>query len=141
VGAAEATLKDLRSMGVELSIDDFGTGYSSLSYLHRLQGNTVKVDRSFISRIGLENTGSVMVRTIVGLAHSLGMDVVAEGVETVEQLSQVQMLGCEQAQGFYFSRVVDVAAADDLIASQPWSDGKPVGPASYPALQPESAPA
>ena len=120
VRAAEATLKRLQSIGVEWSIDDFGTGYSSLSYLHRLQADTVKVDRSFVSRIGVEGNGSEMVRAIVALAHNLGMDVVAEGVETAEQLSQLQTLGCEYAQGFYFSRPVDVAAADRLIASQPW---------------------
>ena len=82
VGRAEATLASLQSMGVEWSIDDFGTGYSSLSYLHRLQANTVKVDRSFVSRMGVDAKGSEMVRAIVALALNLGMDVVAEGVET-----------------------------------------------------------
>ena len=72
-------------LGVAWSLDDFGTGYSSLSYLHRLHVDTVKVDRSFVSRIGLDD-GSEMVRAIAAIAHSMGMDVVAEGVETVEQL-------------------------------------------------------
>ena len=74
-------------MGVEWSLDDFGTGYSSLSYLQRLHVDTVKIDRSFVSRIGLERNGSEMVGAIVALAHNLGMDVVAEGVETIEQVS------------------------------------------------------
>lgn len=130
VGAAETTLKRVQSIGIEWSIDDFGTGYSSLSYLHRLQADTVKVDRSFVSRIGAEGNGSEMVSTIVALAQNLGMDVVAEGVETAEQLSQLEALGCEYVQGFYFSRPVDVAAADGLIASQPWRDSGQLADAS-----------
>ena len=114
--------RSLQSMGVEWSIDDFGTGYSSLSYLHRLQANTVKVDRSFVSRMGVDAKGSEMVRAIVALALNLGMDVVAEGVENVEQMVALQTLGCAHAQGFYFSRPVDLLAADRLIASQPWRE-------------------
>ena len=102
VRGAEATLGRVHALGVEWSLDDFGTGYSSLSYLHRLQADTVKIDRSFVSRMGGED-GSEMVRAIVALAHNLGMDVVAEGVETSGQLSQLLALGCEYAQGFYFS--------------------------------------
>ncbi len=120
VSAAEATLARLHAMGVTWSIDDFGTGYSSLSYLHRLQAHTVKIDRSFVSRIGADASGSEMIRVIVGLARSLGMDVVAEGVETAEQVMELQTLGCERAQGFYFSHAVAHADADTLIASQPW---------------------
>jgi diguanylate cyclase (GGDEF)-like protein/PAS domain S-box-containing protein len=120
--AAETTLKRMQSIGIEWSIDDFGTGYSSLSYLHRLRADTVKVDRSFVSRIGSADNGSEMVCAIVALARNLGMDVVAEGVETAEQLSEIEALGCEFVQGFYFSRPVDVAAAGDLIASQPWRE-------------------
>jgi diguanylate cyclase (GGDEF)-like protein/PAS domain S-box-containing protein len=120
VHSAESTLKRLQSLGVEWSIDDFGTGYSSLSYLHQLQADTVKVDRSFVSRMGAEVNGSEMVSAIVALAQNLGMDVVAEGVETAEQLTQLVALGCEYVQGFYFSKPVDAAAADSLIASQPW---------------------
>ena len=122
VGRAEATLASLQSMGVEWSIDDFGTGYSSLSYLHRLQANTVKVDRSFESRMGIDAKGSEMVRAIVALALNLGMDVVAEGVENAEQMVALQTLGCAHAQGFYFSRPIDHAACDGLIAAQPWQE-------------------
>ncbi len=119
-GGAEATLARLQSIGVEWSIDDFGTGYSSLSYLHRLQANTVKIDRSFISRMGNDSKGSEMVRAIIALALNLGMDVVAEGVETIEQVLELQTLGCDRAQGYYFSHPVDPAAAARLIGSQPW---------------------
>jgi diguanylate cyclase (GGDEF)-like protein/PAS domain S-box-containing protein len=120
VPAAQVTLNRARSMGVEWSLDDFGTGYSSLSHLHRLQVDTVKVDRSFVSGIGMDGNGSQMVSAIVALAHTLGMDVVAEGVETLEQYLHLKALGCEYAQGFYFSKPVDRTAADLLIASQPW---------------------
>ena len=122
VSRAEATLASLQSMGVEWSIDDFGTGYSSLSYLHRLQANTVKVDRSFVSRMGIDAKGSEMVRAIVALALNLGMDVVAEGVENVEQMVALQTLGCAHAQGFYFSRPINIPACDSLIAAQPWQE-------------------
>jgi diguanylate cyclase (GGDEF)-like protein/PAS domain S-box-containing protein len=132
---AQVTLRRLQSMGVEWSLDDFGTGYSSLSHLQRLHVDTVKIDRSFVSRIGLELNGSEMVGAIVALSHNLGMDVVAEGVETLEQASQLQTLGCEYAQGFYFARAVDAATADGLIASQPWRAGhEPLAPACPPPL-------
>ena len=120
VPGAQRLLDRARALGVAWSLDDFGTGYSSLSFLHRLQVNTVKVDRSFVSAIGPDGTGLAMVRAIVGLAHALGMDVVAEGVETAEQAAELRSLGCEYAQGFYYSRAVDTAAAGRLIAAQPW---------------------
>lgn len=119
IQSAQLTLRRLQSLGVAWSLDDFGTGYSSLSYLHRLQVDTVKVDRSFVSRIGVDD-GSEMVRAIASIAHNMGMDVVAEGVETIEQLNWLRTIGCECAQGFYFSRPVDVATASGLILSTPW---------------------
>jgi diguanylate cyclase (GGDEF)-like protein/PAS domain S-box-containing protein len=120
VPAAHTTLNQLQTLGVEWSIDDFGTGYSSLSYLHRLQAGTVKIDRSFVSRIGPGERGAEMVSAIVGLAHSFGMDVVAEGVETAEQLACVRRLGCDYVQGFYFSKAIEGTAVEALIAAQPW---------------------
>jgi diguanylate cyclase (GGDEF)-like protein/PAS domain S-box-containing protein len=120
VRAARMTLSYLQSMGVEWSIDDFGTGYSSLSHLHQLQIDTLKIDRSFVRRIGVGDDGSEMVRAIVALAHNLSMDVVAEGVESEEQLFVLRALGCEFTQGFYFSKPVDAGTADGLISSQPW---------------------
>ena len=121
IRSAQVTLRRLQTLGVAWSLDDFGTGYSSLSYLHRLHVDTVKVDRSFVSRIGLDD-GSEMVRAITAIAHNMGMDVVAEGVETIEQLELLRAIGCEYAQGFYFSRPVDTTTATGLIASSPWSD-------------------
>ena len=111
----------LRAIGIEWSIDDFGTGYSSLSHLHRLHLDTLKIDRSFVSRMGVEEGGTEMVRAIIALAHNLGMDVVAEGVETEAQFVALRRLGCQYAQGFFLSRPVDVVDADRLIAAQPWS--------------------
>jgi EAL domain-containing protein (putative c-di-GMP-specific phosphodiesterase class I) len=122
MAAARVTLGHAQAMGIEWSLDDFGTGYSSLSHLHGLQIDTVKIDRSFVSRIGVERHGSEMVRAIVALAHTLGMDVVAEGVETPEHAARLIDLGCEYAQGFHYSRAVDAAAAGLLIGSQPWQE-------------------
>ncbi len=126
---AQATLRRLQMLGVAWSLDDFGTGYSSLSYLHRLHVDTVKVDRSFVSRIGRDD-GAEMVRAITAIAHNMGMDVVAEGVETAEQLEWLRSIGCEYAQGFYFSRPVDYVAATGLIASSPWRGDKLCAPGS-----------
>ena len=126
---AQSTLRRLQSIGVAWSLDDFGTGYSSLSYLHRLHVDTVKVDRSFVSRIGADD-GSEMVRAIAAIAHNMGMDVVAEGVETAEQLEWLRAVGCEYAQGFYFSRPVDRRAATGIIASAPWRGDKLCAPGS-----------
>jgi EAL domain-containing protein (putative c-di-GMP-specific phosphodiesterase class I) len=120
VRAAQATMMRLQAIGVEWSMDDFGTGYSSLSHLHQLHVDTVKIDRSFVGRIGGNEGGAEMVRVIIGLARNLSMDVVAEGVERDEHLAYLRTLGCEYAQGFYFSRPVDSDAADRLIAAQPW---------------------
>ena len=124
VDAAQATLGRAQSIGVAWSLDDFGTGYSSLGCLHRLQVDTVKVDRSFVSRVASEANAGEMVRAIVALAHNLGKDLVAEGVETAEQLAHIRALGCDAAQGFFFSRPVDGAAAGELIAEQPWLTGR-----------------
>lgn len=111
-----AKLKRLKQSGVQLSIDDFGTGYSSLSYLHRFPIDTLKIDRSFVQRLE-PNRSSEIVEAIVALAHKLGMAVVAEGVETVEQLHQLRKIGCEQVQGFLFSRPVDAAQVTAQLAS------------------------
>ena len=99
-------LNAVRQLGVLVGIDDFGTGYSSLSYLHRFPVNTLKVDRSFVTGIGADNENGKIVRTIIALAHELGMDVVAEGVEDVGELDHLRDLNCEFAQGYFFSRPV-----------------------------------
>ena len=109
--AARHVLGELKALGIQLSIDDFGTGYSSLSYLHQFPVDTLKIDQSFVSRLDATSQNLEIVRTIVMLAHNLGMDVIAEGVETADQALQLRRLGCEFAQGFLYSRPVDAAAA------------------------------
>ncbi len=115
IETATEMLQQLRALGVQLSIDDFGTGYSSLSYLHRFPIDTLKIDRSFVTRM-TENTENMeIVRTIVVLAQNLGMDVVAEGVETNEQLVLLQKLNCENGQGYFFSKPVNSDGAQKII--------------------------
>ncbi|HEX8285840.1 MAG TPA: EAL domain-containing protein [Pyrinomonadaceae bacterium] len=121
MGNAEATcatLERLRALGLGVSIDDFGTGYSSLSYLHRFPVDTLKVDRSFISRMGEGDENGEIVRTIVTLASNLGMGVVAEGVETARQADLLRGLGCEYAQGYLFARPLDPQAAEAWLAAR-----------------------
>ena len=115
VEQATEMLRQLRALGLKLSIDDFGTGYSSLSYLHRFPVNTLKIDRSFVTRMSDNNENLEIVRTIVTLAQTLGMDVVAEGVETKEQLTMLCRLGCESGQGYFFSKPVDAKGAEKII--------------------------
>ena len=111
------TLRQLKALGIQSSMDDFGTGYSSLSYLHRLPIDVIKIDRSFVSgsRSGVEKPE--VVRTIITLARDLGMDVVAEGIETAEQLAQLRALGCKYGQGYLFSKPLNGEAAGRLIAA------------------------
>jgi diguanylate cyclase (GGDEF)-like protein len=116
---AARLLKRLKALGVQLSIDDFGTGYSSLGYLHRFPVNTLKIDRSFVGRIGEAAENIEIVRTIVSLAENMGMDVVAEGVETLSQLSQLRKLNCQYGQGYLFSRPVDAESVTTWISKKP----------------------
>jgi diguanylate cyclase (GGDEF)-like protein/PAS domain S-box-containing protein len=116
IETATDMLRQLRGLGVKLAIDDFGTGYSSLSYLHRFPIDTLKIDRSFVTRMSENNENVEIVRTIVVLAQNLGMDVVAEGVETNEQLVLLQKLGCENGQGYFFSKPVNADGAEKIIA-------------------------
>jgi diguanylate cyclase (GGDEF)-like protein len=111
-------LLEIQARNIQLSIDDFGQGYSSLSYLHRLPVDTLKVDRAFVSQMHLTGENFEIVRTITTLAHTLGMDTVAEGVETVEQFATLRELGCEFAQGYLFAPPLNAQAASDLIANQ-----------------------
>jgi diguanylate cyclase (GGDEF)-like protein/PAS domain S-box-containing protein len=111
-----ALLWKLRELGIRLSIDDFGTGYSSLSYLHRFPIDTLKIDRSFVSRMVDNNENKEIVRTIVMLAQNLGMDVVAEGVETKAQLEELRQLECENGQGYLFSKPMVMKAAEKIIS-------------------------
>lgn len=108
-------LKQLRDLGVKLSIDDFGTGYSSLSYLHRFPINTLKVDRSFVCSMEAGSENGEIVRTIIALAKALKLSVIAEGIESIHQLHQLRILGCEYGQGYLFSRPVPKDEAVKLL--------------------------
>lgn len=108
-------LLQLKAMGIQLSVDDFGTGYSSLGYLYRFPMDVLKIDRSFVSRVDIDGEKLELVRTIITLAWNLGMDVVAEGVETTKQLAQLKALKCEYAQGYLFSKPLPRFEAAKLI--------------------------
>ncbi len=118
-GRATAILEQLKAKQIQVSIDDFGTGYSSLSYLHYLPIDTLKIDRSFVSNMEIQPKNATLVKSIVTLAHSLGLDVIAEGVETLKQMAILRSLGCEYGQGYLFSRPMDPEAIDFLLNNLP----------------------
>jgi diguanylate cyclase (GGDEF)-like protein len=111
-------LEQLAALGVELSIDDFGTGYSSLSYLKRFPLHELKVDKSFVDGLGTNANDTAIVAAVVAMAHALDLRVVAEGVETAEQLERLRILGCEQVQGYYFARPGPPEATDELVRAE-----------------------
>ena len=113
---AAATLKLLKDLGMRISLDDFGTGYSSLSYLHRFPIDTIKIDRSFITRINLSKNSEI-VRAIITLARNLGMEVIAEGVETDEQISRLTGMNCGYVQGYMFSKPLPGDDIRELLAA------------------------
>jgi EAL domain-containing protein (putative c-di-GMP-specific phosphodiesterase class I) len=108
-------LMAMRRLGASLAIDDFGTGYSSLAYLTRLPIQTLKIDRAFVSSMLDDASALTLVSTIITLAHSLNLKVVAEGVETLEQQRLLQRLSCDQMQGYYFSRPIAAGALEALV--------------------------
>jgi EAL domain-containing protein (putative c-di-GMP-specific phosphodiesterase class I) len=118
---ATTMLKQLRALGVESSIDDFGTGYSSLSYLHRFPSSILKIDRSFVSGMCDQSENFEIIRTIIMLARNLSMTVVAEGVETKEQMMQLRALDCTYAQGYLLSKPMTATAATHFIVETPAS--------------------
>lgn len=130
-----ARLENLRRMKVQIHLDDFGTGFSSLSYLHQLPATTLKIDRSFVSRLGTDRTADVIVQSIIDLAHDLGKQVIAEGIETADQAKALETMGCDQGQGFYYSRPVESAEVPALLARCTGSAGPRKRPAGSVVVQ------
>ena len=116
--AATSMLRQLRSLNVQLSIDDFGTGYSSLSYLHRFPVNILKVDSSFVGSMAVDEESLGIVETIITLASKLKMEVVAEGIETIEQRDKLKALQCNYGQGYLYSRPVPASIAYEIVGEE-----------------------
>jgi EAL domain-containing protein (putative c-di-GMP-specific phosphodiesterase class I) len=109
LSVAQSWIEKLRAAGLRIFLDDFGTGYSSLSYLKRFQMDTVKVDKSFIIDMNADNNDRTLVDAIITMAGSLGMNVVAEGIEDASQLALLREMGCGYGQGYFFSRPIPAA--------------------------------
>lgn len=122
-------LHQLRQLGVQLHVDDFGTGFSSLSYLKRFPVDALKVDRSFVSGLGVEAEDRAIVQAVVALADALGLETIAEGVEDADQCAALEEIGCSAAQGYLFSRPL---AADDFTALLPGVRARVPAPRSTP---------
>ena len=114
-----ATLADLKALGVKLAVDDFGTGYSSLAQLRRFPVDIIKVDRAFVDGLGRSPEDAAICTAVVTLAHTLGMQAIAEGVESPAQLAELRALGCDMAQGFHVSQAVGADAIDRLLRDDP----------------------
>jgi EAL domain-containing protein (putative c-di-GMP-specific phosphodiesterase class I) len=123
IGRSIRVLSILRGVGVHIAIDDFGTGHSSLSYLTRLPLDKLKIDRSFIKGMTGNQQDQLVVATIITMARSFGLPVVAEGVETEEQVQALKGLACDQAQGYYFSKPVPASVIDNLLTKRDWAVG------------------
>jgi EAL domain-containing protein (putative c-di-GMP-specific phosphodiesterase class I) len=133
-------LGSLSSVGVELSIDDFGTGYSSLSYLRRLPIDEIKIDRSFVSRMHVDQDDAMIVRATVDLGRNLGLRVVAEGVENAQTWDQLRVVGCDIAQGYFLSKALAPAEATRWLAARsPGPDQAPV-PIAHVGIESDTPP-
>ncbi|MCP5381957.1 MAG: bifunctional diguanylate cyclase/phosphodiesterase [Kordiimonadaceae bacterium] len=117
---ARNILLDLKTYGLSLAVDDFGTGYSSLSYLSRIPADTIKIDRSFTGMLDSNQEGNNIIKVIIDLAKSLGMTIIAEGIETKAQMQKLKELGCHYGQGFLFSKAMSADKIPDLINDQPF---------------------
>ena len=124
---AVTTLSGLAALGVKLSIDDFGTGYSSLSHLKRFPLHELKIDKSFIDGLGHDADDTAIVAATVAVAHALGLSVIAEGVETADQLERLRVLGCQEVQGYFLSRPKPVEAITQLLADEASAGGRSPG--------------
>jgi EAL domain-containing protein (putative c-di-GMP-specific phosphodiesterase class I) len=113
-----AQLQRLKALGITLAMDDFGTGYSSLAYLKRLPIDTLKIDRSFVRDLEIDDNDKVICATTISMANSLGLDTVAEGVETGDQARVLRELNCNRFQGYFYARPMPAAAATDFIRQQ-----------------------
>jgi EAL domain-containing protein (putative c-di-GMP-specific phosphodiesterase class I) len=116
--AAKTELEKCCEYGIGISIDDFGTGYSSLSYLHSFPIDTLKIDQSFIRSMRSNASSLALVKSIIGLARNLNMGIIAEGIETEQEAALVRKLGCEECQGFWFSKPLPLA--DAIKFAQSW---------------------
>jgi EAL domain-containing protein (putative c-di-GMP-specific phosphodiesterase class I) len=116
---AKTVLGELHELGLRLSIDDFGTGYSSLSYLRQLPVDEIKIDRSFVMGMGEQADDAVIVRSTVDLGRNLGLEVVAEGVETLDLWNRLRELGCNTAQGYFLSRPVPAEELTGWLRARP----------------------
>jgi EAL domain-containing protein (putative c-di-GMP-specific phosphodiesterase class I) len=114
-------LQELQALGIRIVLDDFGTGYSSLSYLQMYPISRIKIDRSFVKTLGQKHSATVIIRAITTLASNLGMSTVAEGVETQQQLDELAVLGCTEAQGYFFS---PPKPADEILPDKVSEDGR-----------------
>jgi diguanylate cyclase (GGDEF)-like protein/PAS domain S-box-containing protein len=118
VGLVRERLRELKGLSIQIAIDDFGTGFSSLTYLRDLPISFVKIDRSFVARLGANPRDDAIVRSIISLSHDLGMSVIGEGIELAEQLTTLRERGCDFGQGFYFSAGVPAEVAGELLQSR-----------------------
>lgn len=118
--AATGILEDLRDMGIKLSLDDFGTGYSSLSYLKRFPIHAVKLDQSFVKDITTSTDDAAIAGAVIAMAHSMKLQVIAEGVETLEQLEFLRSLGCDEMQGYFVSRPVPANECEEVLRQNNW---------------------
>jgi EAL domain-containing protein (putative c-di-GMP-specific phosphodiesterase class I) len=147
-GQVASILAELRQLGFTLAIDDFGTGYSALGYLTRFPITTLKIDRSFVAEVATQPTRAGIVRAVVGMGQSLGLELVAEGVEDAEQATALRQMGCHLAQGWLYGRPVPRAEFEHLHGVTPSAETQAPpevraapAPAAFAAPQPQALPA